>query len=43
MNPEPARSTRTRRSNLRDIDGAAAAIEVQGARYREHMLKMVGR
>jgi aryl-alcohol dehydrogenase-like predicted oxidoreductase len=29
--------------DLRDIDRAAAAIHVQGARYPEHMQKMVGR
>jgi diketogulonate reductase-like aldo/keto reductase len=30
-------------ADLRDNDGAAAAIDVQGARYPEHMRKMVGR
>lgn len=28
---------------LREIDRAAAAIEVRGARYPEHLQKMVGR
>jgi hypothetical protein len=28
---------------LEEIDRAAAEIEVQGARYPEHLLKMVGR
>ena len=29
--------------DLRDIDRAASAIEVHGARYPEHLMKMVGR
>ena len=29
--------------DLREIDRAAAQIEVQGARYPEHLLQMVGR
>jgi aryl-alcohol dehydrogenase-like predicted oxidoreductase len=29
--------------DLREIDGAAAQITVQGARYPEHLMKMVGR
>ena len=29
--------------DLRDIDHAASQIEVQGARYPDHLLKMVGR
>jgi aryl-alcohol dehydrogenase-like predicted oxidoreductase len=29
--------------DLREIDGAASRIEVQGARYPEHLLKLVGR
>jgi aryl-alcohol dehydrogenase-like predicted oxidoreductase len=29
--------------DLRDIDGAAAAIAVQGARYPEHLQRLVGR
>ncbi len=29
--------------DLRDIDAAAAAISVQGARYPEHLQKLVGR
>ena len=32
-----------REDDLREIDRAAAAITVQGARYPESMLKMVGR
>jgi len=29
--------------DLREIDRAASQIEVQGARYPEHLLQMVGR
>jgi aryl-alcohol dehydrogenase-like predicted oxidoreductase len=29
--------------DLREIDRAASQIEVQGARYPEHLMKMVGR
>ena len=29
--------------DLREIDRAAAQIEVQGARYPEHLQRMVGR
>jgi hypothetical protein len=29
--------------DLREIDRAAAQISVQGARYPEHLLKLVGR
>jgi aryl-alcohol dehydrogenase-like predicted oxidoreductase len=38
-------SARTRLSadDLREIDRAASQIEVQGARYPEHLLQMVGR
>jgi len=30
-------------TDLREIDSAAAQIEVHGARYPEHLMKMVGR
>jgi hypothetical protein len=30
-------------ADLRDIDGAASAIAVQGARYPEHLERLVGR
>ena len=31
------------RDDLREIDSAASKIEVQGARYPEHMERMTGR
>lgn len=30
-------------ADLREIDGAVAKISVQGARYPEHLQKLVGR
>ena len=30
-------------ADLRDIEGAVAQVDVQGARYPEHLQKMVGR
>jgi len=38
-----AAAVRLSSEDLREIDRAAAAIHVQGARYPEHMQKMVGR
>ena len=38
-----AEDIRLKVEDLREIDEAASQIEVQGARYPEPMLKMVGR
>jgi aryl-alcohol dehydrogenase-like predicted oxidoreductase len=38
-----AASVELTRDDLRDIEGAVSAIEVHGARYPDHLLKLVGR